>query len=135
MNPRGSYSMLEKALETPSTFSCMQTAEELELALRGWSGAEQACRLRGARHAKGNPACGGCLVPCTGFSPGRGGRTGARAPGVGREPDWDEPADLRPSKGSSEEDASANRFRVSLPVGLLAMLLFFLMWKFLQSQE
>lgn len=50
-------------------------------------------------------------------------------------PDWHDPQELRP-RGSVPADGPAGvRLKVSFPVGLLAMLLFFLMWKFLQSQE
>jgi hypothetical protein len=50
-------------------------------------------------------------------------------------PDWDNPADFQPRRTSGEEGDPGSRLRISFPVGLLAMLLFFLMWKLLQSQE
>jgi hypothetical protein len=50
-------------------------------------------------------------------------------------PEWDGPEDLRPSRTAPEESSPAGRLKISFPVGLLATLLFFLMWKFLQSQE
>ena len=50
-------------------------------------------------------------------------------------PDWDGPADLYPRRTFQEEGKTSNRLKISFPVGLLAMLLFFLMWKLLQSQE
>jgi hypothetical protein len=50
-------------------------------------------------------------------------------------PDWDGPEDLQPRGNTPREDSSGSRLRISFPVGMLAMLLFFLMWKFLQSQE
>jgi hypothetical protein len=50
-------------------------------------------------------------------------------------PDWENPEDLRPRKTIQEQDSTGGRLKISFPVGLLATLLFFLMWKFLQSQE
>ena len=50
-------------------------------------------------------------------------------------PEWDNPADLQPRGTAREAGSSAGRLKISFPVGLLATLLFFLMWKFLQSQE
>jgi hypothetical protein len=50
-------------------------------------------------------------------------------------PEWDGPADLQPRGMAREEGAPVSRLKISFPVGLLATLLFFLMWKFLQSQE
>jgi|GEM_PF-3430045 len=50
-------------------------------------------------------------------------------------PEWDGPADLQPRGAAPEGRVSGSRFRISFPVGLLATLLFFLMWKLLQSQE
>ncbi len=50
-------------------------------------------------------------------------------------PEWDGPEDLRPRRTAPEEGSSGSRLKISFPVGLLATLLFFLMWKFLQSQE
>lgn len=50
-------------------------------------------------------------------------------------PDWDGPEDLQPRGNSRRADSPGSRLRISFPVGMLAMLLFFLMWKFLQSQE
>ena len=50
-------------------------------------------------------------------------------------PDWDSPADLQPVRMAREERSPVSRLKISFPVGLLATLLFFLMWKFLQSQE
>ena len=50
-------------------------------------------------------------------------------------PDWDGPADLHPRATVQEEGGASNRLKISFPVGLLATLLFFLMWKLLQSQE
>jgi hypothetical protein len=50
-------------------------------------------------------------------------------------PDWDHPEDLRSRRNAAEGASSDRRFKISFPVGLLATLLFFLMWKFLQSQE
>ena len=49
-------------------------------------------------------------------------------------PEWDDPEDLRPHR-NAPEDSPGSHLKISLPVGLLALLLFFLMWKFLQSQE
>ena len=51
-------------------------------------------------------------------------------------PEWDGPADLQPRRTTvPKEEPPGNRLRISFPVGLLATLLFFLMWKLLQSQE
>jgi hypothetical protein len=50
-------------------------------------------------------------------------------------PDWEGPEDLQPRGHSRQEDSPGSRLKISFPVGMLAMLLFFLMWKFLQSQE
>lgn len=50
-------------------------------------------------------------------------------------PEWDGAADLQPRRTIRETGSSASRLKISFPVGLLATLLFFLMWKFLQSQE
>ncbi len=50
-------------------------------------------------------------------------------------PDWQGPEDLPSGRAVAEEDSPASRLKISFPVGLLATLLFFLMWKFLQSQE
>jgi len=50
-------------------------------------------------------------------------------------PEWDGPADFQPHRTVREEGASSSRLKISFPVGLLATLLFLLMWKLLQSQE
>ena len=50
-------------------------------------------------------------------------------------PDFDGPADLQPRRTAREEGPPPSRLKISFPVGLLATLLFFLMWKLLQSQE
>lgn len=50
-------------------------------------------------------------------------------------PDWDSPEDLRHGRKAQEEGSHGSRLKISFPVGVLATLLFFLMWKFLQSQE
>ena len=50
-------------------------------------------------------------------------------------PEWDGSEDLRPRRMAREEGSPNSRLKISFPVGLLATLLFFLMWKFLQSQE
>jgi hypothetical protein len=50
-------------------------------------------------------------------------------------PDWDSPEDLVSHRRASDEGSSGGRLKISFPVGLLATLLCFLMWKFLQSQE
>ncbi len=50
-------------------------------------------------------------------------------------PEWDGAADLQPRRTAREEGSPPSRLKISFPVGLLATLLFFLMWKFLQSQE
>lgn len=50
-------------------------------------------------------------------------------------PEFDGPADLQPRRTARQEASPAGRLKISFPVGLLATLLFFLMWKFLQSQE
>jgi hypothetical protein len=50
-------------------------------------------------------------------------------------PEWDGPADLKPRRTVREEATPGSRLKISFPVGLLATLLFFLMWKLLQSQE
>jgi len=50
-------------------------------------------------------------------------------------PDWDGEEDLRPRRLVPEEGAHGSRLKIGFPVALLATLLFFLMWKFLQSQE
>jgi hypothetical protein len=50
-------------------------------------------------------------------------------------PDWDGPGELQPRRTAPEAGPASNRLKISFPVGLLATLLFFLMWKFLQSQE
>jgi hypothetical protein len=50
-------------------------------------------------------------------------------------PDWQGPEDLPSGRAVAEEDSAGSRLKISFPVGLLATLLFFLMWKFLQSQE
>jgi hypothetical protein len=50
-------------------------------------------------------------------------------------PEWDGPADLQPRRTVREAGSSVSRLKISFPVGLLATLLFFLMWKLLQSQE
>ena len=49
-------------------------------------------------------------------------------------PEWDDTEDLRPSR-NAPKDSSGSPLKLGLPVGLLAMLLFFLMWKFLQGHE
>ena len=50
-------------------------------------------------------------------------------------PEFDGPADLQPRRTARQEGSPPSRLKISFPVGLLATLLFFLMWKFLQSQE
>jgi hypothetical protein len=50
-------------------------------------------------------------------------------------PDWDGEETLRPPRHVPEEGAHGRRLKISFPVALLATLLLFLMWKFLQSQE
>ena len=50
-------------------------------------------------------------------------------------PDFDAPEDLQPRRATREEKSSVGRLKISFPAGLLATLLFFLMWKFLQSNE
>jgi len=50
-------------------------------------------------------------------------------------PEWEGEADLRPRGLVREEGRHGSRLKISFPVALLATLLFFLMWKFLQSQE
>ncbi len=50
-------------------------------------------------------------------------------------PDFDGPADFQPRRTAQAEGSPGSRLKISFPVGLLATLLFFLMWKFLQGQE
>lgn len=49
-------------------------------------------------------------------------------------PEWDGQENIRPSTGAPE-GGSHGRLKITFPVALLATLLFFLMWKFLQGQE
>ena len=49
-------------------------------------------------------------------------------------PEWDDAEDLHPGR-NVPKDSSGSHLKLGLPVGLLAMLLFFLMWKFLLGQE
>lgn len=49
-------------------------------------------------------------------------------------PEWDGQEDLRP-RTRAPEGSSHRRLKISFPVALLATLLFYLMWKFLQGQE
>ena len=50
-------------------------------------------------------------------------------------PEWDGPEDLRARSARPAEGSQRDRLKLSFPVGLLATLFFFLMWKFLQGQE
>ncbi len=50
-------------------------------------------------------------------------------------PDWQGPEDLRARSTRPDEGLKGGRFKISLSVGLMATLFFFLMWKFLQDQE
>jgi len=50
-------------------------------------------------------------------------------------PDWDSPGDLQSRRTAGEEEASESRLKITFPVGLLATLVFFLMWKFMQGQD
>ena len=50
-------------------------------------------------------------------------------------PEWDGPADLQPRRTAREEGSAKSRLKISFPAGLLATLVFFLMWKLLQGQE
>jgi hypothetical protein len=49
-------------------------------------------------------------------------------------PEWNGQENIRPRTGAPEE-GSNRRLKITFPVALLATLLFFLMWKFLQGQE
>jgi len=49
-------------------------------------------------------------------------------------PEWNGEENIRPRTGIDEE-GSHRRPKITFPVALLATLLFFLMWKFLQGQE
>lgn len=49
-------------------------------------------------------------------------------------PEWDGEQNLR-SHTHGPEEGSQRRLKITFPVALLATLLFFLMWKFLQGQE
>ena len=50
-------------------------------------------------------------------------------------PEWDSPGNLQPRGTAREEEAPDSRLKISFPVGFLATLVFFLMWKFMQGQE
>jgi len=50
-------------------------------------------------------------------------------------PEWEGPEDLGSRSARPEGGSKAERLKISFPVGLMAILLFFLMWKFLQGQE
>jgi len=50
-------------------------------------------------------------------------------------PEWDSPGDLQPRRTAREEGSANSRLKISFPAGLLATLVFFLMWKLLQGQE
>jgi hypothetical protein len=49
-------------------------------------------------------------------------------------PEWDGQENIRPRRVANEE-GSPTRLKISLPVGVLASLLLFLMWKLMQGQE
>lgn len=49
-------------------------------------------------------------------------------------PEWDGQENIRP-RGLASEESSHSRLKITFPVGLLASLLLFLMWKLLQGQE
>ena len=50
-------------------------------------------------------------------------------------PDFDGMEDLQSRRTTRETESSGSRLKISFPAGLLATLLFFLMWKLLQSHE